>query len=167
MKPKTNTLTWREIQVLDQLAKGSTCPEISSFFGISPANVHVRCHTIRQKTGIRQTRDPAECRRYLRSLPPHIVENALKGKPKPSAPRDLTLRQMEILRLIAHGHSYASIARTYEILPQTVQNHATTACQRAAIVHDGWNRTKRIREWLQQRDEASAMPLSPMADPMF
>ena len=53
-----------------------------------------------------------------------------KGKPE-----DLTQRQREILRLIAHGNSTKKIAHLLEISPKTVQTHRAQIMERLDI-HD-------------------------------
>jgi DNA-binding CsgD family transcriptional regulator len=160
-------LTNREIRLLSCLADGSTYQEIASFLGMSIPNVHTTCHGIRQKTGIRQTRDREECARYLATLPPEMVKHALCA-PKREAPSSLTFCQLDAFRLLASGQSYDQIAQTLGIQPQSVQNLITRACKRAGITHQGWNRTERIRHWLERNDgQRASVAVSPMDDPMF
>jgi len=174
MFPQTKILSYREIQFLDQLAQGATYKELQEYFGISPSNVHVHCHNIRHKTGIRHTRDAAECKRHLKQIPAQLVADALSGQPRQKRPfssRPPTSRHQEVLRLLARGLTYHQIAREWEVTPQTVENTAYMACKRAGIVHEGWNRTKRIREWWRAQsgaeDPNSAPAVPGMSDPMF
>jgi DNA-binding CsgD family transcriptional regulator len=164
---KLPRLSTREMAVLALLAQGDNLKEIKDYFGISLENVHTICCTLRKKTGIRQTRDAEECKRYLAKLDQSLVERALYPPAAPP-PLPLTDCQLEAMRLLASGRTYQQIATFLGILPQSVQNLLTRACKCAGITHAGWNRTRYIKEYLARRDgHLPPAPVNPMADPMF
>lgn len=176
MKSKKPRLALREIRLLSYLANGDTYQEIRSLMCMTSANVYTTCSHIRAKTGIQETRDQSECSAYLAKLTredPQRVADAIDGRKH--VVRDLTENQLDVLRLIALGRSYAHIAALLGIRSQSAQNLASRACLRAGITHQGWNRTKFIKEWLRRNDPnlpASLTPLpplprDPMDDPMF
>ena len=165
MRAKTKDLSNRELQMLSMLSKGDTYQEIAEHFGIALSNVHAHCYNIRHKTGIRETRDERQCLRYLRTLSPARVTDALNPPSPRRSTKSVTIRQMEVLRFLALGRSYAQIGQILDISPQTAQNTACEGCKRAGITHAGWNRTKYLREWLRRHDGEA--PPCPMDDPAF
>lgn len=167
MPKNRNTLTNREIKSLVHLADGATYEQIRQLFNpaLSLANVHTICHLIRRKTGIAETRDPLECKRYLFKIPKQRIADALSEVE--STTKDLTENQLIVFRLMAMGRKYRDIAEYMGINAQSVQNLASRACKRAGIIHAGWNRTKLIKEWLLREDDGLPIALDPMNDPMF
>lgn len=49
------------------------------------------------------------------------------GRNKPGTPYELSMRQIDCLRLLAHGERAKDIARTLGISPKTVWNYLTSA----------------------------------------
>lgn len=161
-------LSHREIRLLVRLAEGDTYQEICNYFGISYQNVYSTCAVIRRKLGIRETRDAAECKRYLAQIDPQEVANALE--PKRADLRRVTDSQLLVFRLLAAGRNYAQIAGTLGITSQSAQNLACRGAQRAGLHHHKWDRTTAIREWLAQYDgtpSAEKRKVDPMNDGAF
>ncbi len=156
-RPKLQT---REKRILAFLARGWSYPQIAKRLEIRDDCLHVHCHHIRQKTGIKNTRDAEECHHYVRNVPDHYI---------PPVRRPLSWTQKEVLELIALGDDYARIARTLGIGKQTAQNHASAACKRAGIDAKGhYARTKAIKEYVAQVNaEKNATTGEPVNDPMF
>lgn len=172
MPKKKNTLSNKEIKLLCILADGKTYAQARTSFQppLSLANVYVTCHTLRQKTGIQQTRDQWECKRYVAKLDQQRIADAMS--PIRSTTGPLTDNQLDVFRLMALGRTYTAIALLLGIRKQSVQNLASRACKRAGIIHGGWNRTRYITEWLQRNDpnlpaSLTPLPKDPMDDPMF
>jgi len=165
MRTKTTKLSRRELSILQLLANGKTCRQIQEYFDpcISEANVHTCCYNIRQKTGIKETRDPRECRAYVRTFLHNEVARAREvGMPKPP-----TERQVMVLRLLVQGRNYRQIGQTMGLGYQSAQNAACRAAKRVGIEGAGWQRTQLIREWISQYDASNRKPVNPMDDPMF
>ena len=57
---------------------------------------------------------------------------------------DLTKRQLEVVRLVAQGHSDKSVARELGIAPKTVQAHLDVVASR--LPGDG-TRRMRVAKW--------------------
>jgi len=167
-------LTNRELRILSLLAQGQTYNQVKERLAITTIeNVHVTCYNIRKKTGIRQTRDPNECRAYMEKVAPDTVRRAFHLSALP-AEDGLTEGQAHVLRLIAAGRTYKQIATFFGTTSQSVQNLACRACKRAGIRSAGWNRTHYIREWVktyygEETIEEPHPDLSGalMGDPMF
>lgn len=161
-------LSRREIQVLSKLAEGYTYKEIQSYFGLSAAHVNVVCHTLRKKTGIRQTLNQEECKRAFAAIPPAKADRVLNENPfgDPEVKR-LTFCQLDALRQIAMGRTYQQIADALLIRAQSVQNLVSRACKTAGITAKGWSRPQRIRAWLKRHDEPMATAEDLMDDPAF
>lgn len=166
MKTKTSVLSALEMVVLRLLSNGAKYPQIKAKYPLmTQASFHSHCYNIRHKTGIRETRDPQECRRYIRTLGQTLLSQQQEAPVRVPTPR-----QMEVLRLVAQGKPYAEIARLLSIDRQSAQNTASNGARRAGIIHGGWQRTKLIRAWLANYDAEQAAlrgPVDPMDDPMF
>jgi DNA-binding NarL/FixJ family response regulator len=73
-------------------------------------------------------------RRYLSpEIAGDIVEGYVKPVPEQGAPRSLTPRQYEILKLIAEGYGTRQIAERLQISIKTVEAHRTELMQRLGI----------------------------------
>lgn len=152
-----------EINILRWLSRNWSYAQIIAHYHqrekpMTPSTLHVHCHHIRQKTGIGDTKNPQECRDYLRHASARPLSHQTTYKPSP------TRAQMEVLRLLATGKSYGEIGLVLKINHQTAQNHASHGCRRAGITNQGHGRTQAIRDYLAR--QAQPTP-SPMDDPLF
>lgn len=172
LSPRMNrkhTLTDRELRMLIRLADGDTYKELQEYFGVSAPNVHTTCAIIRAKTGIRQTRDPEECKHYLASIQAQRIAD-VQAPPDRNGfrPRNVTHCQLEVFRLLVRGRTYEEISKLLGVTSQSVQNLASRGCKRAGIHHQGWNRTAAIREYLTSfHPSRPADEPDPMDDPAF
>lgn len=128
-------LTPAETSILVLLAIGATPRQICQSEGITPACLHAHCYHIRQKTGLESLQDPMEAQMYLEA----IHHQGVKG---PST------AQLQVLRLVAEGHSYDRIAQELGIQRQTAETHAWRGCQRIGISARGEKRRQLIRDYL-------------------
>lgn len=127
-------LSPQERTAFRMLCKDFSYTHIAGLMGIRVDNLHTICHHIRQKTGIRDTRDPEQCRAYARLPEPLSFRPPLK----------ITAHQLEVLKLIAQGLTYREIAGQLSIALQSVQNHAVRGCKRLGITGQGHGRTAAI-----------------------
>lgn len=154
----------KELRILRLLARGRSYEEVCAEMKIKKSCLHTHCLHIRQKTGIRETKDARQCKDYMLA---HTAHPQQYWRPSPTSP---THTQLEILRLMVEGLSYAQIARERSISVQCVQDHASQGCLRAGIRNQGHNRTRAIQSYLVQLDAlAAGRPSAPdlMDDPMF
>ena len=152
MKPLSN----QERRVLYMISRGGNYRDCADHEGKNVETIHVIAHHIRQKTGIKDTRDHAECREFIRGHRPQLHPDKV---PKPPSPK-----QIEILRLVVQGQTYKAIATHFGIRPQTVQNHASCACIRIGVNAKGAARLSGIATWLEHYDAKQA---DAMNDPAF
>ena len=153
LMPLPDILQKREKEILLWLARDWTYQQIATHAGIRLPTLHVHMHHIRQKTGIKNTRNPDECKAYVR---------VAQHTPATPYQRPLSWTQKEVLSMIAEGLSYAEIGKTLNMGSQTAQNHASEACQRLHINGRGSHaRTAAIKAWVAQQNGTT----SPMADP--
>ncbi len=172
-RTKTAILSPRETSILEMLSHGRTYDDIRKALETTLGNVHAHCHNLRVKTGIMETRNQAECRRYLRFVkqegppaPPPAIE------PRPLKPSH---RQEQALRLVASGMGQEEIIRQMGInSPQTLLNLICQGAKRIGAGRAGWKRLQLIREWVAKEDgtweEPAPLPAKvadPMSDPMF
>ncbi len=75
---------------------------------------------------------------------------AYSVRPAPSGPRRLSLRELEVVRLIVDGRSNDEIAVRLGISPKTVESHLTRIFERLQIAGRTELATRAIREgWLE------------------
>lgn len=130
----------REEMILRFLARGWNYQRIREWLKTSLANVHAHAHHIRQKTGIVDTKNPQQCRDYLR-------EKSKRPPPKPWLKP--TASMLEAMQGVAEGYSYEHLRKGCGLRSaQTVQNAVSQGCRRAGIIGQGANRTQAIREYL-------------------
>ncbi len=149
----------RERQILFMLSRKWTYKQIAAKTHLRLPTLHVHCHHIRQKTGIRSTRSWQQCYDYLRGMRHHPEEVKAKSLLPPTA------KQIEVLRLLSMGRSYKETALALNMGAQTVQNHASAACKRVGITcRTHMERLQAIRQWLAQHDREQASQINPMED---
>jgi len=114
--------------------------------------LHMICWHIRQKTGIKSTKDKEECRKWER-------EHQFSDVQKEKGP---TEQQEKILHLLAIGRTYPEICRILQISPQSAMNLASQARKRAKLKDLTFNS---IREYLLEMARLKAGHLN--GDPCF
>lgn len=153
-KPKIHP---REHSILIWLSRGWSYTKIAQHLKISSACLHVHCHHLRKKTGIKNTKHQQECIDYL-------YHRGEPLSPPPVYQLSLSWTQLEVLRLLAEGGSYGQIAQTLHMGQQTAQNHASAACKRAGIrVNTHAARLAAIKAYIAERDG----PPPQLDDPML
>lgn len=149
----TSHLSEREVVVLRLLARGNTYQEIAGLLHITLANVHTTACHMRQKTGILDSRNPQECMDYIRGRHPGADARLAYGDGDRTKPVYPTPRQLEVMRLVAQGTSYAQIALRLGMGLQTVQNAACQGSRRAGLPRShGLSREHAIRDYLSRLD---------------
>lgn len=148
-------LTEREYAILRLLSSGRTYAWLAEYGKMTPECVHTHCYHIRQKTGIRDTQNKAECR---------AVFNALNGRSAIPSHIGPTPTQVAIMRYFVTGMDIAQIARQQGMGNQTALNHLSIGCRRAKIGGTGRYEYRRpeIKAWLDEHDG-----IGTMRDPMF
>ena len=72
------------------------------------------------------------CQKCLQLTPPNVERTSLV--PSPSIyPADLTVREVEVLRLLAQGLTYAQIAEALVISRRTVNAHLTSIYSKLGV----------------------------------
>lgn len=147
----TNDLTTKESQVLKMLAGSLTNQQIRSALRMSPGSLHVHCCRIRQKTGITDTRDWRQCKKFLEMQ-----------KPKTCVP---TPRQMDVLRLLAQGKTHKYIAASLGMSISASMNYASQGMLRMGIHVRGERRMATVRALIASIDNADVY--DPMSEDIF
>lgn len=148
--------------VLDLLSWGKSYPEVlkameaqrPKWYPHKPAYVHAfytmqhlhsLCGSIRKKTGIRDTKDPDECREWSRKnrYTPYQQE------------RGPTRQQMSILHHLAAGKDYATISKDMHLSMQACLNLASQARKRAKLKD---SLPSSIRAYFSSLDKPMAHP---------
>lgn len=135
----------KELQTLRLLADGFNYREVAAKLQIHPAELHLICHFIRQKTGIESTKSTLQCKSWLDENP-----DPAKAKPLPSS-KQPTPKQIRAMELYAvHRKTFDQIGWEMGIGPQGAQNHLVLGMARARIKPRDWSgdRRKEIIEWL-------------------
>lgn len=160
MTSKIYLLSNRQASILRLLAQGKTYLEVIHLLGISPANLHTVVSVIRKKTGIQNTKNPQECKDWLRGRHGHPFDAPTYSR----WPKTPTRTQLEMMTLHAQGLTYAQIAQQCAVTHQTVQNAVSQGCKRARIVNVGLReeRTAAIRSYL----EGAGLIVEPVPDPL-
>lgn len=171
-------LSKTERRVLHLLAWGKTNPEILEIINkerlktpekvkgkvakpkppkrpMSQFTLHNLCHSIRKKTGIKSTKDAAECRAWEKANP-HFSPLQKEHGPTP--------KQMEILLRIAAGERYSQICREMVLSLQAAMNLASEARKRAKISD---NFPSSVKAYLMGLKATPEPPKDPMDDPCF
>jgi DNA-binding CsgD family transcriptional regulator len=133
-------LTRTEKTILHHLAWGKTYREILTVMNeeraknpgegklagrpMSLFTLHTVCCRIRQKTGIKSTKDAKECRNWERT---HLRYTPIQKEKGPSP------RQLQILRLLAEDRAYPEICQTMGLNMQSAMNLASEARKRVKI----------------------------------
>jgi len=144
------SLTKRELQVLELLAGGASYDSIRHHLNVSPANLHLICYHIRTKAGIADTKNVEQCKKALASYKPRAVH------PTPL--------QVKVMRLYAEGMKYKDIAVALDSHINTMMNACSLGCKRLGIREKGIaSRRALIREALGM----DGVKPDPMADEMF
>jgi DNA-binding NarL/FixJ family response regulator len=73
---------------------------------------------------------PAVTEHLLRAVSQRPRPTALDGLPQPQA---LTVRELEVLRLVAGGYANREIAAVLHLAPGTVKNHVSTVLQKLGV----------------------------------
>lgn len=144
-------LSPRELQVLKMLAGGLTYQQIKTALHLSDSSVHVQCHRIRQKTGIKDTSDKRECKKYVETY-----------RPKDCVP---TPRQMDVLRLLAQGKTHKYIAASLGMSVSASMNYASQGMLRMGINERGQRRMAVVRALIAAIDGAEVY--DPMSAEVF
>lgn len=154
-------LTKREYEILDLLAVGRNYSEICALLGIAPSNIHNVVSRIRKKTGIINTKNPDECRDFIRSVP----MGSLVGRKRLRKLSFPTVHQAEAMSLFARGNMCKRIALILHITPQTALNAISMGCKRAGIPCE----REAIRQYLETEyyNESLEKASTLMDDPMF
>lgn len=140
-------LTGREHHVLRLLTEGKTYSDIAATIGITPTCLHVHCHRIRLKTGIKDTGDFGEVRQWLETYRPRLCE-----------PSKL---QLQIIREhYINGLSHYQIALLLDINPETSRNQMRLGIRRWGITSRGDFRRAQIRGLLASMDQGQGDPMS-------
>lgn len=144
-----------ENTVIRLIAQGMSYAEIANELHTDGLHVNNTCARIRQKTGIRSTKTPDGCQRFLAFLP--IREAYRKKNP-------LTHQQESVLRLYAQGNSTYTIALAVGM--RNVKNAKSVlsqGCKRIGIVNvTGDRRRQELADYFRKFDARD-----PMTDPMF
>jgi DNA-binding CsgD family transcriptional regulator len=121
-------LSPRESAILSSLAAGNGYLATRQALGINGSTLHIHCYNIRKKTGIADTRSPAQCAAWKAGKPIEALPTVPRALPTPA--------QSEVLRLSALGKSNGEIAALLNIHPATVANHKCQGKKRLAS--DPW-----------------------------
>jgi predicted DNA-binding protein YlxM (UPF0122 family) len=154
-------LTAQQKSILKLLSQGYSYTEIAQRVGIKQECLHTHCFQIREKTGIVNTKNSAECRKYWTEVLP--LKERRFPDPHMTGP---TKSQLEAMSLKAGSYSVAQMASTLGICNQAVHNHISLGCKRAKCRTDA----RSIREWLEAdkvRKEAPLVQDSLLSDPAF
>lgn len=154
IKPLSRT----EGKALRCFSYGVSYEETANRLGLTVPYIHTLAYHIRLKTGIKDTRDPEECKAWFQG-----VKNYLRAHF--DGP---TRTQLNIMTLMTqHGMDYQQIAQRLELSIQTVQNHASMGCKRAGITGQGHHRTKAMEAYLKTlKDYPHSEPPPRKKDPM-
>lgn len=157
---QTHNLTRKQLIILQTLARGEGYEKAALRLQpavLSRANYHVTCYQLREKTGIRNTRDSAECKAYLERLYNGDVRDPRRLAKQP------TKRQLEIMGRFARGMSHSEIATELGIVPQTSMDVMSAGCRRLGIKACGMGKRLVIADALA----TLTPPPDPMDDPAF
>lgn len=149
-------LTKRETEVFDLLAKGRTYRQIAEALGMSRANLHMVCYSIRKKTGIQSTRESKQVANHKQML----YFNTEPGCPQP------TKKQIEVLRMVAEGKTHKEICSALNMKPSTAFNHASEGYKRFCIPDTGLRRIAQLRVLLGMDEPPNGGRVT-MEDPFF
>jgi DNA-binding CsgD family transcriptional regulator len=123
-------LTRREIETLTGIANGRSDSVIGQLLGINPATVNAHIENAKRKLGA-QTRHQAMVKAWRSGQLADVPERDPQAQRL--AVESLTLRQLQILALIASGHSDSTISQQLGVSPRTVEMHVSTARERLGL----------------------------------
>lgn len=116
---KYRTLTAKETEVLDLLARGYLVKEAAAVFGVSTQAVDHRIERVRRKLGVPAHTGTSAILPILALNPENLVPYENHRNP----PTDLTERQREVLHYITSGLKQAEVAKVLQISQDCVESH--------------------------------------------
>lgn len=115
--------TETESKIFDLLADGKTYREIAEKLLKTMANINAVCWRIRQKTGIKDTADPEQCRSWRRN-------NKYSEAQKERGP---TPTQREVMWMLAQGMTLQQVADLRNVQKGCIEAQASMGRFRAGI----------------------------------
>lgn len=132
-------LSRTETNILRSLSHGTSYAQTAENIGLTLECMHTMAYRIRQKTGIVDTKNPADCKAWFTQVKDY--DRSTTTQP--------TRAQLNVMTLLAEGKDYDTIACELEMSRSTAQVHAYEGCKRAGIVGKRHYRTCAIKEYLE------------------